>query len=342
MSLTLSRERHGLLADCLAARAEPVARSARFALYDLDRPDRGGSGSGDVVVVHDFAPSEIDNNIGGFVAYELMPLLASLPPSGAGNGYTLSAQETFERSVGAIVRSVDDNEQRAWHRFYDNTLRALDGAGTLSASAHGRANLPEDFIATFAAIYDRAVEFIAGVAPETWLDAATCFGFLPFHLANGGRGGTLAHRRLPCRIFACDVDTALVSLAQDYARHRQLDDVCFFRGDILASELTTERSGAPTCFDVVTAIHVLEHLEPDQTAAAMAALWSCTTQRLIIAVPIEDTPDPRFGHRQVFDLSRLRALGNLVDGSAHAFEDRGAWLVIDRHPQPENGREQTQ
>jgi len=340
VNLTLSSERHGLLADCLAARAGLLARSARFALYDLCPVDRSGHDPAGIVVVHDFTPSEIDNNIGGFVAYELMPLLASLPRSGAPNGYALSEQETFERFVGAIVRSVDDNERRAWHVFYDNTLRALARVGRRRASAAGHDTPPQDFIATFAAIYDRAIEFIAEVRPRTWLDAATCFGFLPFHLSTRDRGVPPGDGWRPCEIFGCDENVALVALARDYARHRQLSELRFFQADLLAFEEALERTAAPPRCDVVTAIHVLEHLEPGQTAAALDTLWSCTGRRLIVAVPTEMTPDPRFGHRQVFDLSRLHALGHALDGFCHCFEDHGVWLVIDRLPQPQKVKEQ--
>lgn len=339
--LTLSRERHGVLADCLAARAEPVAQSARFTLYDLKQQERSGRDPDGIILVHDFAPSEIDNNIAGFVAYELMPLLVTLPPPGAQNGYVLSEQETFERLVGAIVRSADDSERRAWHLFYDNTLSGLDRAGRQLGATDGDGAAPEDFIATFAAIYDRAFELIAEAAPQTWLDAATCFGFLPFHLTAKARAGTPDHRWPPEQIFACDVDDALVSLAQDYARHTRLTNLCFFRADLLASDLAPEGALVPPRCDVVTAIHVLEHLEPAPTTEALAALWSRTGRRLIVAVPIEDTPDPRFGHRQVFDLPGLMALGQTTGGSCRCFEDHGAWLVIDRLPQKEPGPKET-
>ena len=329
MSLTLSRELHGPLADCLAARSRPLAKSARFALYDLDPHDRSGSGAGPIVLVHDFEPAEIDNNLCSAVAHELMPLLASLPVSGGENGYAVSQQETFERFVGAIVRSVDENEQRAWHRFYDNTLRALGRAAREPVDA-----APHDVIATFAAVYARAIALVAEVRADTWLDAATCFGFLPLHVARGARAGGL-----PRRLFACDVDVALVALARDYARHRCLRDVSFFEADILTADVASDPAPAPRRCDVVTAIHVLEHLEPAETALALRALWSRTGRRLIVAVPVEDTPDPRFGHRQVFDQARLLALGDLTDGAARCFDDHGAWLVVDRVARRANGGE---
>ena len=315
--ITLSRERHGLLVDCLSDRTEPVACSPRFTVYDLHahQPERAAAPDlEDIVLVHDFVPSEIDNNIGGYVADELLPLLA------ASSGFNASEQEVFERFVGEIVRSIDGNERRAWHLFYDNTLAALQGQG----GANGSRSAPQDFIADFAAIYRRVAELVVEMAPETVLDVATCFGFLPLLLASGDDGDAERSRS----ILACDLNTALVALAADYARERRLTRARFVRADILAADVA--QALPPGAHDVVTAIHLLEHLEPAQTVGALDALWSLTRRRLIVAVPVEEIPDPRFGHRQVFDVESLGALGQRTDGVCRCFNDHGAWLVIDR------------
>ncbi len=62
----------------------------------------------------------------------------------------------------------------------------------------------------------------------------------------------------------------------------------------------------------------------------MEHLWALTSRRLIVAVPLETEPDPRFGHRQVFDLERLVALARCAGGSCRTFEHHGGWLVVDR------------
>ena len=54
--------------------------------------------------MHDFEPWQIDNNIGSYVANELLPLLAESRGPMA-DGYAYSKQEIFERYVGGIVRS---------------------------------------------------------------------------------------------------------------------------------------------------------------------------------------------------------------------------------------------
>jgi hypothetical protein len=71
-------------------------------------------------------------------------------------------------------------------------------------------------------------------------------------------------------------------------------------------------------------------LAPDETFRAIDHLWALTRCRLILAVPLEATPDARFGHRQVFDLARLTALGARTAGHCRSFADHGGWLVIDR------------
>ncbi len=338
--MTLSRERHGLLVRCLAERAIPIARSPRFTLYPLNpsgNSQRNAGGIDDIIVVHDFAPSEIDNNIASYVADELLPLLAAGEVRrDAADGSAISDQDLFERLVGEIVRSVDGNETRAWHRFYDNTLTALERAGLSSDAGGGRAgalpagalNPPKDYIGDFAAIYDRIAALIAEIGAESILDVATCFGFLPLLLASGA-GPQPQGRRKPSCIVACDLNTALIALAAGYARHRNLTGLHFVEADILDP---FERAFPQPSFDVVTAVHLLEHLDPAETGLAMDHLWRLTRRRLIVAVPVEEVPDSRFGHRQVFDRESLLALGSASGGICHGFEDHGAWLVIDRKP----------
>lgn len=331
-TITLSRQRHRLIADCLADRVEPIARSPRFTIYNIDPEETARSkfpDPGDIVLVHDFMPHEIDNNIARFVADELVPLLVPSPQSGQVAHCATREQQVFEHFVGEIVRSMDGNSRDAWHLFYDNTLAAMQKTDQQEGGANGGNTPPQDFIADFAAIYRRVADLVAEVAPATLFDAATCFGFLPLLLATD-HWIDRSNGQWPCRVFACDINPALVSLAEGYARYRQLTNVRFVLADILARDMAHELAPLAASFDVVTAIHLLEHLEPDQTAAAVDALWSLARQRLIIAVPVEKVPDARFGHRQVFVPESLGALGQRTDGAWHGFEDHGAWLVVDR------------
>lgn len=136
------------------------------------------------------------------------------------------------------------------------------------------------------------------------LDVATCFGFFPLLLERvRAMTGTLGE------IAGCDLNPALMGFANAYARHAGLAEVQFGIADILAADLERELAPLPARYDVVTALHLLEHLEPAQTEQAIAHLWRLTARRLIIAVPLETVPDPRYGHQQVFDRDRLLTSG---------------------------------
>ncbi len=311
---TLSRDRHSRLVECLAQHDLPLAESRHFSLYRLSSAaDAGVIEPGDMVVIHNFASHQIDNNIGYYVANELLPLLM------AETGDVYSEKELFERYVGGIVRSMDAHEGRAWQRFYSNTLSALQNAAATSTMDTAVA---ADFITNFAAIYQCAMDLVdealAIESAATILDVASCFGFFPLLLASTDQKTKT--------IVGCDLNPALVKLANDYARSQQLNQVQFVVEDMLAAH----RPAKPS-FQVVTALHFLEHLETSQTPSVLARLWELAQQRLIIAVPLEETPDPRFGHQQVFNRQRLLDMGQTL-GSAQCryFEYYGGWLVVDR------------
>jgi 2-polyprenyl-3-methyl-5-hydroxy-6-metoxy-1,4-benzoquinol methylase len=319
--MMLSRDRHAVLLESLTRRRSPVAARGHFSLYRLAPP----AGADEWIIVHDFGSEQIDNDLGHYVAEELLPLLAERTPA-TDERYCYSEQHIFEHSVGDIVRSLDGDARRAWHLFYDNTLQALhEAAGGRSV---GERETGATFIRNFGAIYARAMRLLddlpgASHRPVTVLDVATCFGFFPLFLAQQ-RAGAMDN---PVGVIGWDLNPALVDLANDSARHRRCAGVRFERADILG-----DVPEGLAC-DGVSAIHLLEHLEPEQTPIALANLWKLPQQRLIIAVPLEETPDARFGHRQVFDRRRLRDLGRRLGGAYEVFEDHGGWLVVDRpHP----------
>lgn len=321
--MMLSRHRHALLVNGLEQRAAPLAASAHFQLYALT----AAVPTDELIIVHDFSVAQIDNNLGYYVVSELLPLLAAQRHR-IDSGY--SEQDEFERSVGDIVRSMAGNERRAWRLFYANTLNATQISAGLEQPPGRPDGTASDFIGLFGAIYRYALDLIealpAATAPTTVLDVATCFGFFPLLLARLRTAKTLGE------IAGCDLNPALMNFAADYARHEGLAEVQFGVSDILADDIERELAPLPARFDVVTALHLLEHLEPAQTKQAVANLWRLTARRLIIAVPLETVPDPRYGHRQVFDRDRLLAKGQTLGGHCDYFEYHGGWLVIDRPP----------
>ena len=320
--LTLSRHRHRALVSGLDGDATRLAASHHFTVYGLPA-GQAEADPDDLLVVHSLAPEQIDNNVGAYVADELLPLLAQVRHAASvlPSPYACSEHENFQRYVGAIVRSMDGNERRAWHRFYDNTLGALRGS-----AATGVAAGQTDFIASFRAIYAKVAQMVAEVAAETILDVATCFGFLPLVLA--GQPGS-DHRAGSRRITGCDINPALVALANDYRQQRQVPGVGFVCADILAGRVVGELDPGGG-FDVVTAIHLLEHLTAAETERAMRNLWALTRRRLIVAVPFEREPDTRYGHRQIFDERSLRELGRQTTADCRFFTHHGGWIVLDR------------
>ncbi|MCP5159424.1 MAG: class I SAM-dependent methyltransferase [Gammaproteobacteria bacterium] len=320
--MMLSRHRHALLIDGLEQRAVPLAASAHFQLYALTT----ATPTDELIIVHAFSAAQIDNNLGYTVVTELLPLLATQRQQ-FDSGY--SEQDEFERSVGDIVRSMSGNERCAWRLFYANTLNATQISAGLGQPSGLPNETASDFISLFGAIYRYALDLIAALpaaaSPPTVLDVATCFGFFPLLLARlSGATRTLGD------IAGCDVNPALMGFANDYARHAGLASIEFGVANLLADDLERELAPLPARFDVVTALHLLEHLEFEQTEQAVAHLWRLTARRLIIAVPLEAMPDPRYGHRQVFDRDRLLALGRALGGRCEYFEYHGGWLMIDR------------
>jgi len=324
--MMLSRHRHALLVDGLEQRAAPLAASAHFQLYPLMSPAALTAPADELIIVSAFSTAQIDNNLGYFVATELLPLLAGQRQH-IDSGY--SEQDEFERSVGDIVRSMAGNERRAWRLFYANTLNATQASAGLTHPWGQPDGTASDFIGLFGVIYRYALTLIealpAVASPPTVLDVATCFGFFPLLLARVN-----AANRMLGGIAGCDVNPALIGFANDYAVQEGLAQVEFGVADILADDIERELAPLPARFDVVTALHLLEHLEFEQTGQAVTHLWQLTARRLIIAVPLEATPDPRYGHRQVFDRDRLRALGHRLGGCCAYFEYHGGWLVVDR------------
>ncbi len=324
--MMLSRHRHALLVNGLEQRADPLGASAHFQLYALTPLATPTAPADELIIVHDFSATQIDNNLGYYVVSELLPLLAAQRQR-MDSGY--SEQDLFERSVGDIVRSMAGNERRAWRLFYANTLNATQISAGLGQPP-GRPNeTASDFIGLFGAIYRYALDLIEALPtaalPPTVLDVATCFGFFPLLLAR-----VCSATRTLGDIAGCDLNPALMSFAEDYTRHSGLHQACFGVTDILADDLERELAPLPARYDVVTALHLLEHFEVQQTEKAVTNLWRLTARRLIIAVPLEAVPDPRYGHRQVFNRERLLTIGRALGGHFEYFEYHGGWLVSDR------------
>jgi SAM-dependent methyltransferase len=207
----------------------------------------------------------------------------------------------FERIFVEAVMASEPDPVRAWTRFYDNTmalLRHADLGGT-------------DCVATFGRIYSRAMSLIRGT---TVLDVGCCFGFLPL----------LAAERDPrLRVIGTDVAPRSAALAGRMSRTRG-SRARFAAADLLALPVASQ------AVDTVLAIHVLEHLPSGASRPALAELRRVARSRVVVAVPLEEAPDPLFGHLQAFDLPALADIGAVPGWSRAAYCADGGWLVLDR------------
>jgi Methyltransferase domain len=243
------------------------------------------------LIIHGIAPAVLDNDIAQTVADELVrPGLVRGP-------------DAFERCFAGVVESTGPSPRAAWRRFYVNTLRAFRGDWD-GRSADGP-------IVTFAQIYRHAEELARG---RSLLDIGSCFAFFPMLLAARGK----------LHVTATDAHPATVALARTMAGDLG------FRVAFGAADLTRRLPFATASFDTVTALHVVEHLPAECNLAALAELCRAAARRVVLAVPIERTPDAAYGHRQAFDMYRLATLANAVPGwSGTAHELLGGWLVLE-------------
>jgi SAM-dependent methyltransferase len=208
----------------------------------------------------------------------------------------------FERVFVDTVLATHPDPARAWYLFYGNTMRRLrrpDPGGTGSAATFGR-------------IYAHVMSLIRGA---TVLDVGCCFGFLPLLAAD---------RDPRLRVVGADLVPSAVALAGRIAR-AQRSRARFAAADLLALPV------ADQAVDTVLAVHVLEHLPAETSALAVAQLCRVARRRVVIAVPLEEVPDPTFGHVQAFDLAGLAGLGAGRPGwSPAVYAADGGWLVLDR------------
>jgi SAM-dependent methyltransferase len=219
----------------------------------------------------------------------------------------------FERVFVDTVLAAHPDPVQAWNLFYGNTmwrLRRPDPGGTGS-------------VAVFARIYEHVMSLIRGT---TVLDVGCCFGFLPL----------LATDRDPrLRVVGADLAEPTVALAARISRARG-SRARFAAADLLALPLADES------VDTVLAVHVLEHLPAEVSALALAQLRRVARHRVVVAVPLEEAPDPTFGHVQAFDLARLARIGAAPQSqgtrqsreapgwSQAVYAADGGWLVLDR------------
>ena len=231
------------------------------------------------VLVHWFAPEEIDADVKHHVVQELKPL-GLLPHS-----------QRFGEILAGIVGSLfPEDVRRAWRYFGANTLqRFLVFLTTVSTPP-----LPDyTTIGSFATQYQRVCELCTG---KTFLDAGCESGFLPLLIAE----------RIPFmeRVVGVDLRPDMFAVVSSLAQERHLHQVQFAQADLLAEDFSTIGQ-----FDTVVAIGVIEHFTEADMYTLLTHLLQVTTHRLILTVPYEQEPEAIYEHKQLFSRSKLEAVG---------------------------------
>jgi SAM-dependent methyltransferase len=232
------------------------------------------------LLVHWFAPEEIDADIGNTFMQELKPL------------GLLSHPHQFGQVFGVVVCSLFPYDaQRALSLYAQNTLRRYRSLLADTTEQH----LPSDStIQAFAAVYRRVFQLRAG---ERFLDAGCSFGFLPLLIAE----------RFPSltEVVGIDIETDSFALMHALAEEQHLKQVQFTQADLLAGDFPSLGT-----FDTVTALHLLEHFTETEMYRVLTNLLQVTSQRLILAVPYEPgEPESAYGHEQIFSPAKLEAVG---------------------------------
>jgi Methyltransferase domain len=233
-----------------------------------------------VIVVHWFAPEEIDADVKHYLTQELKP-------------YGIITQSRYYGEIlGGIVSSLfPDDVRRAWRYFGANTLQRFL---TFLATAFTPPLPDYATIGMFATLYQRVLELRVG---SRFLDAGCASGFLPLLVAE----------RIPflTEIVGADLNAAAFETAQELAREKRLTNVRLVKADLLSEDFN--RLGK---FDTVVALHMLEHFSETDMYRVLENLLKVTSQRLILAVPYEHSePEVAYGHLQLFTRTKLEKVG---------------------------------
>ena len=232
-----------------------------------------------VIVIHWFAPAEIDARLGDYILQELKPL------------GILTDTEDYDAVFGAIVGSLFPHEtQQAWSIYTTNTFQQLRNL------THSTSSLSLDStLSTFATLYRRVFELQVG---KSFLDAGCSSGFLPLLIAE--HIPSLSH------VVGIDIRPHPFGNARALAEEYNLKNVQFIQADLLDNTTFCELG----LFDTITLLHVLEHFSEQAMYTVLTNLLAVTGQRLIIAVPYEHgIPETVYGHEQLFSQPKLEEVG---------------------------------
>jgi len=153
-----------------------------------------------VIVVHWFAPEEMDADVKHYLTQELKPY-----------GVITQSQHYGEILSGIVGSLFPDDVRRAWRYFGANTLQRFL---TFLATAYTPPLPDYATIGMFATLYQRVLELRVG---PRFLDAGCASGFLPLLVAQ----------RIPflTEVVGVDIDAAAFEVASRLAVEKQLEQV---------------------------------------------------------------------------------------------------------------------
>ncbi|MGW4479919.1 mycofactocin oligosaccharide methyltransferase MftM [Rhodococcus triatomae] len=212
----------------------------------------------------------------------------------------LRTREDFEAVIVGLVRSTVADPMAAWTLYYRNSLRDLLVG-----------------VAPFASVHEYGADLVVG---ESVLDLGSCFGFFALRLALAGH-----------RVTASDICDGTMTLLATVAGEL----------DVPLHTLACDAGDVPLpddSVDTVTAVHLLEHVDPGLGARIVAEAVRIARRRVVIAVPFEDEPTTCHGHVRTFAADDLRHLGAATGHRFTVTEHHGGWLVIDVSNDAERAR----
>ena len=231
------------------------------------------------ILVHWFAPEEINADVKHFVALELKPL-----------GLLLETRRYGEILAGIVGSFFPEDVRHAWRFYGANTLqRFLTFLSTVSTPPYPDYTI----IGSFVTQYQRICELCVGTS---FLDAGCESGFLPLLIAE----------RMPFmeRVVGMDIRPDLFAVVRELAEERYLHQVYFAQADLLADDICTLGQ-----FDTVVALGVVEHFTEQDMQRVLTNLLKVTSHRLILTVPYEQEPEAIYEHKQLFTRAKLELVG---------------------------------
>ncbi len=232
------------------------------------------------ILVHVFAPEEMNADIKHYIMQELKPL-----------GILAQPQHYGEILFGIVATFFPDDIRRSWTYYGANTLqRFLTFLSTVSAPPPP----PYTNMGAFVVQYQRVCELCTGAS---FLDAGCESGFLPVLIAE----------RMPFmeHIVGVDIRPDMFVVVEELAQERHFTNVHFIEHDLLDAKFSEIGT-----FDTVVALGVTEHFtEEEMYRRLLANLLRVTSHRLILTVPYEREAEDLYEHKQVFTKAKLEQVG---------------------------------